>query len=263
MSSFDLRGDGQVLLITGGASGIGRAFADVFGAAGYRVLIADKDSERGEAAIGELEESGVEAAFVACDVRNQEQIAAAVEAAVSRWERLDVLCNNAGISGRGVWIESLDEEELERVLSVDLKAAFLTCKHAVPVMRTQGSGVILNIASITADTGSAYYSAYGAAKAGIMSLTRGLARHLGRFNIRINCLNPGSIAGTDLMSEFYEAHPEARQKDKISLARRIPMGRAGRPTDVAHFALFLASPLAAHIHGAVLTIDGGETLGYQ
>lgn len=263
MKSFDLRGDDKVILVTGGASGIGRAFADVFGAAGYRVLIADMDSNRGASAVDELEQAGVDAVFVTCDVRSQEQISAAVEVAVSRWNRLDVLCNNAGISGQGMWIENLDEEELERVLSVDLKAAFFTCKHAIPVMRKQGSGVIINIASITGDTGSAYYPAYGAAKAGIMSLTRGLARHLGRFNIRINCLNPGSIAGTDLMSEFYEAHPEARQKDKIVLARKIPIGRAGRPTDVAHFALFLASPLAAHIHGAVLTIDGGETLGYQ
>ncbi len=119
------------------------------------------------------------------------------------------------------------------------------------------------MSSTTAETGSAYYTAYGAAKAGVIALTRGLARQIGRFNIRINCLSPGSIGGTGLMREHYDRHPEARVREKMALLKQIPLGRLGTPRDVALFALFLASPLAAHVHGAVLTIDGGESLGFQ
>jgi 3-oxoacyl-[acyl-carrier protein] reductase len=263
MSQLDLRSGGAVVLITGGASGIGRATAEVFGEAGYRVAIADLDAQAGERTAAELAARGVEVESVACDVGTESQVAAAVEAAVRRWERLDVLVNNAGIVGRQGPIETLDEADLDRVLAVDLKSVFYACKHAIPRLREGGGGAIVNVASITAETGSAYYTAYGAAKAGVIALTRGLARQIGRFNIRINCLSPGSIAGTGLMQEYYDRHPEARTREKVELLRKIPGGRIGTPRDVALSALFLASPLAAHIHGAVLTIDGGESLGFQ
>lgn len=263
MSRFDLTGEGKVALVTGGASGIGRAVAEVFGEAGYRLVLADLDVSAGERTAAELVARGMEVELVPCDVADERQVAGAVEAGLSRWQRLDFLFNSAGIVGRSGSIERLDVEDLDRVLAVDLKAVFYTCKHAVAAMRQRGGGSILNVASITAETGSAYYTAYGAAKAGVISLTRGLARHIGRFNIRINCISPGSIADTDLMRDFYDRHPEARARDRLNLAKQIPLGRQGRPRDVAHFALFLASPLAAHIHGAVLTLDGGESLGYQ
>lgn len=263
MSPFDLSGEGKVALVTGGASGIGQAVLEVFGEAGYRLVLADVDITTAERTAADLAARGMEIELVPCDVADEQQVAAAVQAGLSRWQRLDFLFNSAGIVGRSASIERLEAEDLDRVLAVDLKGVFYACKHAVPVMRQGGGGSILNVASITAQAGSAYYSAYGAAKAGVIALTRGLARHMGRFNIRINCLNPGSIAGTDLMRDFYEKHPEARARDSINLAKQIPLGRQGRPRDVAHLALFLASPLAAHIHGAVLTIDGGESLGYQ
>lgn len=263
MSAFDLGVEGAVALITGGASGIGRAVGEVFVEAGYRLVIADLDREAGETTSAELARRGFEVEFVPCDVAVEDQVSRAVAAGVERWGRLDFLLNNAGIPGRAAPIESLREEDLERVLAVDLKAAFYSCKHAVPRMREGGGGSILNVASITAQTGSAFYPGYGAAKAGVISLTRGLARRLGRYNIRINCLNPGSVGGTDLMREFYASHPEARERERVALMHKIPVGRPARPRDLAHFALFLASPFASHIHGAVLTIDGGESLGYQ
>jgi NAD(P)-dependent dehydrogenase (short-subunit alcohol dehydrogenase family) len=263
MSRFSLEGEGKVALITGGASGIGRTVAEVFGEAGYRLLLLDIDARVGEQAAIELGAAGREVEFIACDVAREAQVAVAIQSGLQRWGRLDFLMNNAGIVGRGTPIDKLDEADLDRVFGVDLKAAFFTCKHVVPVMREQGGGSILNVASITARTGSAYYTAYAAAKAGVVALTRGLARNIGRFNIRINCLNPGSVGGTGLMRDHYQNRPEARQRDTLALMRKIPLGRSGRPHDVAHFALFLASSLAAHIHGAVLTIDGGESLGYQ
>lgn len=261
--SLDLRVEGAVALITGGASGIGRGVAEVFGEAGYRLALADLDARAGEQTAADLRAQGYEIEFLPCDVADESQVAAAVDAAARRWGRLDFLLNNAGIVGRQTTIENLEPMELDQVLAVDLKSVFYTCKHAIPRMREGGGGSILNVASMTAETGSAYYTAYGAAKAGVIALTRGLARQIGRFNIRINCLSPGSIVGTGLMQEHYDRHPEARTREKLGLLKKIPLGRTGTPRDVALFALFLASPLAAHVHGAVLTIDGGESLGFQ
>jgi 3-oxoacyl-[acyl-carrier protein] reductase len=263
MSRFDLRADGDVALITGGASGIGKGVAEVFGEAGWRLALADIDVEAGERTAAELRSRGYEAELLPCDVADESQVAATVQAAAERWQRLDFLLNNAGIVGRPAPVEDLEPAELDRILSVDLKSAFYTCKHAIPRMRAGGGGSILNVTSMTAETGSAYYTAYGAAKAGVVALTRGLARQIGRFNIRINCLSPGSIAGTGLMQEHYDRHPEARARERLGLLQKIPMGRPGTPRDVALLALFLASPLAAHVHGAVLTLDGGESLGVQ
>lgn len=261
--SFDLRREGAVAVITGGASGIGREVAEVFGEAGYRLVLADIDDSAGRQTADELRALGYELELIPCDVADERQVAAMIQAAAQRWQRIDFLFNNAGIVGRPTRIEDLEPEELDRILAVDLKSAFYTCKHVIPPMRQAGGGSILNMASITADTGSSSYTAYGVAKAGVIALTRGLARQIGRFNIRINCLSPGSIGGTGLMHEHYDRHPERREQDRLGLMKKIPLGRAGKPRDVAHLALFLASPLAAHIHGAVVTVDGGESLGAQ
>lgn len=260
---FDLRADDSVALVTGGAGGIGRTIATIFAAAGYRLVLADIDAAAGEKAVAELTREGREACFVETDVADEDAVAALIAASVERWQRLDVVVNNAGIVGRRAKIDELQAADLDRVLGVNLKAPFFVCKHAVPALKASGGGVILNVASITARTGAAYYASYAASKAAVVALTRSLARNLGRFKIRVNCLNLGSIAGTELMHEHYASDPRARQLEVAGLMRKIPTGRPGRPRDVAYFALFLASPLAAHINGAVLTLDGGEHLGYQ
>jgi NAD(P)-dependent dehydrogenase (short-subunit alcohol dehydrogenase family) len=263
VSTFDLRQEGAVAVITGGASGIGREVAEVFGEAGYRLVLADVDASTGRQTAEELKTLGYEVEFMFCDVADESQVAATIQAAARCWQRIDFLFNNAGIVGRPTSIDHLEQEDLDRILAVDLKSVFYTCKQAIPLMRQGGGGSILNVASITAETGSAYYTAYGVAKAGVIALTRGLARQIGRFNIRINCLCPGSIVGTGLMQDYYASQPEKQAQDRLFLVKRIPMGRPGKPRDVAHLALFLASPLAAHVHGAVVTIDGGESLGSQ
>jgi len=261
---LDLRGDGRVALITGGANGLGRCVAELFAGAGYRVAVADVDREAGREVAAGLESRGAAARFLETDVTDPEQARRAVEAAVETWGRLDFVLNNAGVVGRGSLIQDLDEEDLGRVLAVDLVGAFYVAKHAVRAQMRQGGGSILNVASITASTGSAYYAAYSAAKAGLMALTRSLARNAGRFNVRVNCLSPGSMSGTGLMAEHRRGQsPEDLRREEMALLCRIPLGRPARPLDVANFALFLASPLAAHVHGAVLTVDGGESLGYH
>ncbi|HEX7241879.1 MAG TPA: SDR family NAD(P)-dependent oxidoreductase [Longimicrobiaceae bacterium] len=251
-------------LVTGGAAGIGRATSEVLVENGWRVVIADVDVTAGTVAAGELAGSeGAAAAFVAADVGDARQAAVAVETALERWSRLDLVLNNAGVVGRGAPIDQLDETELERVIAANLKGPFHVCKHAVAAMRPRGGGVILNVASITAARGSPDYAPYAATKAGVVALTRSLARRVGRFNIRVNCLELGSVEGTGLMrDERRNLDPDTHRQQQLALARNIPLGRAAQPRDVAWLTLFLASPLARHIHGAVLTLDGGESLGY-
>jgi NAD(P)-dependent dehydrogenase (short-subunit alcohol dehydrogenase family) len=263
--SFDLRGDGKVMLVTGGAQGMGLAMGEAFAAAGYRVALVDLDAEAGRSREAALRARGHAALFAAADVTREAEVEAAVAAVLAAWGRLDVVINNAGILGRAAPIHELSESDLERVLDVDLKAPFLVCKHAVRAQRARGGGVILNIASITAEAGAALYAPYSAAKAGVMALTRSLARQVGRFNIRINCISPGSVRGTRFLQTELgrELTGEEERRLTASLLQKIPLARAGQPQDVAHLALFLASPLAAHIHGAVLTVDGGEHLGVQ
>jgi NAD(P)-dependent dehydrogenase (short-subunit alcohol dehydrogenase family) len=252
-------------LITGGALGLGKAVCEVMGAAGYRIVLLDVDPAAGESSAAELASAGVDVRFFVADVAEPAQVEAAVAAALAHWGRLDFVLNNAGILGRGGRIEDLEEGDLARVLEVDLTGPFHVCKYAVRAMKAAGGGSILNVSSITARTGSAYYPAYSAAKAGVIALTQSLARGTGRQNVRVNCLAPGSIAGTGLMSAGRGRElTAAEQRDlALGLMQQIPLGRPARPRDIAHLALFLASPLAAHIHGAVLTIDGGESLGNQ
>ena len=266
MSGFDLSGRGKVALITGGASGLGRSVAEVFAAAGYRLVLLDSDAAAGKSAAAELTSAGHEARFVAADVADGEQVEGAIRTALEQWQRLDFVLNNAGVSGRMAGIEKLDETDFERVMAVNLKGPFLVCKHAVRAQRRAGGGSIVNIGSITGSTGAAGFAPYAASKAGLVALTRSMARRVGRYNIRVNCLRAGSIAGTGLMDGVYrqlELTPEQRLRQTYGMMRSIPLARLASPRDIAHFALFLASPLAAHIHGAVLTIDGGESLKYQ
>lgn len=261
-----LRGDGKVVLITGAAAGIGRAAADVFGSEGYRVLVVDVNRDAGMTAAEELRARGIDARFVEADVARTADVKAAVGQALAHWQRLDVVVNNAGISGGMSRIDTLDEDDLERVLAVNLKGPFHVCKHAVPALIASGGGTIVNIASITADTGSAYFPAYSAAKAGVMALTVSLARSLGRRNIRVNCVSPGSVEGTQFRDGRPDVVPETaeqRRAQMSALLQRIPVGRIGQPCDIAQAILFLASPLARHIHGTIVRIDGGEMLGYH
>lgn len=237
-----------VLLVTGGDSGIGLAIARKFAEAGYRVAIGGVDRRRGDRVVEALQGLGGEAAYYLADLRSEYQIRTLIRRAVERFGRIDVLCNNAGLRKLGA-IESSGAALWDEVMAVNARALFLLTKYGLPHLKFS-KGVIVNIAAIGGLSGYAGGSAYCAAKAAAVMLTKTSALELARYRIRVNCICPGAI-------DMATIAPAKRKQ----LAKQIPLGRAGEPSDVAELALFLASDKAQQITGGVYVIDGGITAG--
>ena len=238
----------QVAVVTGGAAGIGRAASLAFAREGAAVAVVDLQGS--DAVAGEIDQAGGRAAGFAVDVSRAADIQAMVDAVVARFDRIDVLVNNAGIGGPGS-IEDLTEEEWDRTLAVDLKAHFLTCRAVVPIMRRQQSGHIVNVSSIAGRHVSLANSiAYTSAKAGVIGFTRHLAQEVGRDGIRVNCLAPGPTR-TPLLAGMLDAEREAE------VAARIPLGYVSEAEEQAAVILFLASDDARYVHGAIVDVNGG------
>ena len=182
--------DGKVAVITGGASGIGEATVRLFAAEGAKVVIADMQRDRGEALAAEI---GADAIFVPCEVRQEDQVKDAVETAVSRWGRLDCMFNNAGFGGALGLLEDIPAEEFDMTFDVLVKGVFLGMKHAVPVMRAQGGGSIINTGSIAGVAAGRGPLVYSAAKAAVIHMTKTAAMPYGEDFIRVNCICPGYI----------------------------------------------------------------------
>lgn len=246
---------GRVAVITGAASGIGRASAERFAAEGAAVLLADVQAEEGAAAAGAIRARGGRAEFLRTDVTREAEVQAMVEAAVAHFGRLDILFNNAGV-GSFVPFDRLEPAEWDRILAVDLRAVYLGCRAALAHLRRSGGGAILNTASQSGLQGQAMNEAYCAAKAGVILLTRSLARELARENIRVNCICPG---GTDTALLRGYLGPTASSGAVADLGARLPMGRVARPEEVAAAALFLVSADASYVTGVALPVDGGAT----
>jgi NAD(P)-dependent dehydrogenase (short-subunit alcohol dehydrogenase family) len=246
-----------VAFITGGASGIGLATARLYAQRGYRVAVADNDGDRGEMAVKELE-SATRAAFIKADVSRPEEARFAVVEAVRKFGKLDAAVNNAGILGPEGFILNADEE-LERVISINLCGPLWVCKHVVAHMKQHGGGAIVNVSSIAALVGSADYPAYAASKSGLVGLTKSLARKYGRNNVRANCVCPGSVRDTNILVRARGA--ALTTQEKLELTNAIPLGRITTPQDIAETIFFLTSPAAGALTGAVVVVDGGEMLG--
>lgn len=241
---------GRVAIVTGGASGIGAATVAAFAAAGARVVLADVDATRGAevaAATG--------AEFQRVDVADATALAACVTGAAARHGRLDVLVSNAFAAGVG-GVEQLPLGEWQRTLDVTLTPVFTGLAAAAPLMRAQGGGAIVNVASISGLGGDRGLAAYNAAKAGVINLTRTAALELAPAGIRVNAVCPGLI-DTPSLARALERRPQ-----RAAVARAaVPLARFGRPEEVARAILFLASDAAAYVTGATLVVDGGLTAG--
>lgn len=253
--------ENQVALITGAASGIGEGTVRKYVAEGAKVVIADIQDERGGALAEEL---GPSTTYVRTNVAVEDDIVRAVSTAVDRWGRLDVIFNNAGFGGVGGPIEDLDMSAYDDTMDVLLKGVFMGAKHAARQMKAQGSGVIINTASIAGLQAGFGPLVYSAAKAAVAHFSRCLAVELAPFGIRVNAICPGVIV-TNIFTNSLGIPAEMREamlpKIDSALASWAPMGRSGLPDDIANTALWLASPEAAYVTGQAITVDGGLTAG--
>jgi NAD(P)-dependent dehydrogenase (short-subunit alcohol dehydrogenase family) len=239
--------DGKVAIVTGGAGGIGRATAERFVEAGAKVVIGDVDAENGSAVVESL---GDTAAFVRCDVSDPDEVQGLVDAAVERFGGLHVMFNNAGVGSPMTRFLHDDLAGFHREVDINLYGTMVGSQRAARHMKDNGGGVIVNNSSIAGIDGGPGLVTYRTIKAAVIHFTKVIATDLGPYGIRVNCIAPGHIK-TAITN--YEIDPVVKYTQ--------PLQRTGRPDEAAHAVVFLASDKAAHISGAVLTIDGGATAG--
>ncbi|MHA1569598.1 MAG: SDR family oxidoreductase [Alphaproteobacteria bacterium] len=247
--------EGKAVMVTGAASGIGRATADLLAAEGAKVALADIAIETGRAAAAEI---GGEAHFVGLDVRDEGQWQAAIDNVRDRYGRLDVLVNNAGIFPSGN-IEDTTLEDWRAAHAVNAEGVFLGCKYAVAAMKETDGGSIVNISSIAALVGTPNFAAYSASKGAVRSLTKCVALHCAKrgYAIRCNSIHP-SFIDTPMVAGVVAGHA-APDRFRAAIDRANPMGRIGRPEDVAQMVLYLATDESAFVNGAEMVVDGGTT----
>lgn len=248
----------KVCIVTGGAAGIGKATAQKFAQEGAKVVICDVNEEAGKALVVEL---GNDASFYKVNVTNRQEVQAWIDDVVTKYGRIDVLINNAGVTRDGQFVKFKDgelvgqmsEEAFDLVVNVNLKGVFNCTQAVTPTMIKQGGGVIVSASSVVGLYGNFGQTNYAATKFGVIGMTKTWARELGKYQIRVNAVCPGFI-----LTEMVLKMPE---EVLAGMAKSTPLKRLGKPEDIANVYCWLASDEAAYVHGAVISVDGGIVLG--
>ncbi|MGB5773608.1 MAG: 7-alpha-hydroxysteroid dehydrogenase [Sedimenticolaceae bacterium] len=244
----NFRLDGQVALVTGGGAGIGRGIAKMFAGAGASVLVTDLKQETAETVAEEIREAGGKAAAVACNVTKEDELEAAVNAAIENFGKLSILVNNAG--GGGPKPFDMPMDDFRWAYEINVFSLFRLTQLSAPHMAKAGGGAVLNISSMSGENKNVRMASYSSSKAAVNHLTRNIAFDLGAMNIRVNAIAPGAIR-TDALKKVLT--PEIEK----AMLTHTPLKRLGEPEDIAHAALFLCAPASEWVSGQVLTVSGG------
>jgi 3-oxoacyl-[acyl-carrier protein] reductase len=247
----------QVAIVTGGASGFGACIAEAYVAQGAKVVIADTNAELGGKVAASLCAAGHDAHFCQTDVTKSADISQLVQETLRRYGRLDIMVNNAGISHANQPMLNVSEESFDRIFQVNVKSIYHSAIHCVPVFRRQHRGCFINIGSTAAVRPRPGLTWYNGSKGAVLLLTKSMAVELAPDNIRVNAINP-AIAETPLLTTFMGASDTEENRARFTAS--IPLGRLGRPTDVANAAVFLADPASEFVTGVCLEVDGGRCI---
>ena len=251
MEQRSLQLDGQVAIVTGGGKGIGKATASILARHGARITVADCDLPVAEKTAAEItKETSQPVLAIQTDVSRASSVTEMVSGTLAEFSRIDILVNNAGIGGHALPISEVSEEEWEQVLNVNLKSVFLCCRAVIPHMRKRKSGKIVNVASIAGKEGNPRMIPYSASKAGVICLTKALAKEVVEDGIRVNCVAPAVIGTTILDTLTYE--------QVAYMTERIPMKRVGKPEEVGAVIHFLASEASSFVTGQCYDVSGGR-----
>ena len=248
-----MRLNNKIALVTGAGSGFGRGIAARFAEEGAKVVVADINEEAAKMVAGEIGDSAI---AVVADVSKNSDVEAMIKQTVAQWGRLDILVNNAGTTHRNKPMTEVTEEEFDRIFAVNVKSVFLTARHGVPLMKEQGHGIILNVASTAGLRPRPGLAWYNTSKGAMITATKAMAIELASFKIRVNAINP--VAGETGMLHLFmgEDTPEKRAQFVSS----IPWGRLSQPQDMANAALFLCSDEADMVTGTCMEVDGGRCI---